>query len=138
MKSNYNLIKNILFVALGAVLFITSLVLFIQSFSAYGDEYGSGFDANLDYVVAMIISLIILFAAIYNLVKKDIKNILPTVTISIALISSGYSLGLFIKKLVKGGKFVDYQTYFYFGIVALILLAIGVFQYLINKSKNND
>lgn len=131
MKNNQLIIK-ILFIVLGAVLFLTSLSLFIQSIYVYD----GGFEANQDYVVSMLISAIILVYTIYNLKGKKLREAKNYVILSTSIIISAYSLGKFIKALVKGKKFVDNQVYLYAGLVALVLLLIGIFEYLDIKKNN--
>jgi hypothetical protein len=138
MKCNFLLIKKILFIVLGAVLFITSIILFAQSISAYSGSSGSGFDANSDYVVAMILSGIILCVSIYNLVGKQVNEVANYSLLAGSLIGFGYSLGVFIKGLIKGGKFEGLQVYLYFSLAALVLFLIAGAQYFINKSNKEN
>lgn len=138
MKSNYPLIKKILIIVLTSIIFITSTVLFIQSISAYSGEYGSGFDANLDYVVVMLVSLCAVLVSIYNLKGTKVKEVVNTTVLATSIVVSGYSLGKFIKSLVKGAKYVDCQTYFYAGLVALALVAVATIEYLIYQSNKEN
>ena len=132
IKENASLIRNILMIVLASVLVITSMALYFQSIEAYD----GGFDSNLDYVIATLISIAILAFTIYAIVCKDKNNLngaKNTLLSTTSFLVTGYSLGKFIKGLVKGKEFAELQIYFYAGIVALILVSICVINYIESK-----
>jgi len=134
LKKNATTIKQILFVSLAAVLFLTSLTVYILSIEAYD----GGFDASMDYLVFMVLSLVFLIYTVYAIIKSD-KDLTMARILTLGLcgaIGGLYSLGVFFRSLAKvlskGNEFVftDYQIYLYAGIVGLILTVIAFFQYL--------
>lgn len=134
LKKNATTIKQILFVFLAGVLFLTSLTVYILSIEAYE----GGFDASMDYLVFTVLSIIFLIYTIYTVVKSDKDLTMPRIlTLGLCSAVGGlYSLGIFFKSLAKiiskGDVFVftDYQLYLYAGIVGITLTIIAFFQYL--------
>lgn len=149
MKQDKNLIKNILLVVTMGLVLLFAIILYATSFSFYSDEYGTDISFSKDYLVCVIVGLILLFYSIVNLINyrknKYNKSLLPVVSGVSTLILTFYSLGAFLKPLFKGiskgsdlgAIFKENQTYLYFGIVGLFVLAIIIISNLdLFKKKN--
>lgn len=142
-----SLIKNILFTTFSILLFVFTLVLYIQSFE--NKMYKSKVSFDEKYVLYILISICFIILAIYNFVmeyknkKKNPLVLFITVTLA-AFVLSLYNLGSFFSALLdywEGEYFVfkDNQLNLYTGIAAFILFLAFVFKYLEFKkdSKNN-
>lgn len=141
IKNNANFLKKILLIVVFAVLFITSLVMFIQSVALYDDGYGTDYSANTDFIVVMLVSVIFIAFSIYNLVSKKDKYPAKILSLGVSFtLISFYSLGIFFKKLAKAiskGKefgYIENQVYLYAGIIGLIVICAVVFDYFDHKN----
>ena len=139
------LAKNILFVCFSALLFIFSLIFYIQSFeNKMAKSSKIKFDEK--YVVYIIVAICFLVLTIYNVVmeyKKMKKNPLVmygTVTVA-TLVISFYNLACFFQALLdywnEPDSFVfrDNQLYLYVGITTLVLFIGLVLKYFDDKNK---
>ena len=141
------LIKNSLFVTFSVLLFVFSLILYIQSFENKMDS-SSKVKFDEKYVVYIIVAICFLILTIYNFVmdyKKIKRN--PVVaygTICAAtFVFSLYNLSCFFKALLDYWDseyfvFKDNQMYLYLGISTLILFIGIVVKYFDDKGKDKE
>ena len=140
------LAKNIIFICFSALLFIFSLIFYIQSFeNKMAKSSKIKFDEK--YVVYIIVAICFLVLTIYNFVmeyKKMKKNPLVmygTVTVA-TLVISFYNLACFFQALLdywnepESFVFKDNQMYLYIGITTLVLFSGLVLKYF--DDKNNE
>lgn len=124
---------------LGTVLFTLSLVLYIISFGAEDyQEYGAEFWADSDYLVFMIIGIAYGAYGIITILKEGTEgyNFVKASTFTLAFtgfIDLAYCFGLFFKSLAKGKGFDTWH--FNFGLAGLLLLALALLLYFLNKKK---
>lgn len=157
-KQNSKYIISISSLVLGAILFVTSLVLYILSYSSYEEDwdlsngshlYAKDASLNMNYAIGMIVAIIYISYGAYALYKtikenKSTLSVLFPTTMLASIIVSVYGFQVFFKKLIscnlKGKEFdySSYQFYLYFGIGFLLLFAfttsIVLKEYLKNKS----
>lgn len=131
---NKSLKRYIALIILGVILIIFNLVMYINSYSFYKDEYGTDISFNSDYLVALIISVIFL---IYNVFGFLNKNNLKEYFIILGGISSLfvclYSNGCLLKALNKSESYIDYQNYLYIGVLSLGFFLYFLLYYFENK-----
>lgn len=131
---NKSLKRYIALIILGVILIIFNLVMYINSYSFYQDEYGTDISFNSDYLVALIISVIFL---IYNVFGFLNKNNLKEYFIILGVISSLfvclYSNGCLLKALNKSESYIDYQNYLYIGVLSLGFFLYFLLYYFENK-----
>ena len=146
---NKKLVSNILIIVTAALALVFALVLYIGSFEVYSDEWGTDISFNKDYLVSTLVCLLLVAYSIANFVnfkKNRYNRALAPLTVGVSLtVLSFYSLGAFLKPLFKGiskgsdlGEiFKANQTYLYFGIIGVLVLAIVVINNidLIKKNK---
>ncbi len=134
--------KKIINIIIGAFITIVSVVMFIQSYEKYSDEFGTDISFNNDYVILLLIGLTIL---IYGIITFKTENSL-SYQISGMVISSlvsFYSLGVFFKALnkaildkEKNFDFLDNQLYLYVGIVGALILGYYTVSYFVAKKNH--
>ncbi len=134
--------KKIINIIIGAFITIVSVVMFIQSYEKYSDEFGTDISFNNDYVILLLIGLTIL---IYGIITFKTENSL-SYQISGMVISSlvsFYSLGVFFKALnkaildkEKSFDFLDNQLYLYVGIVGALILGYYTVSYFVTKKNH--
>lgn len=122
----------------GAIIFTLCFVFFILSFGGYSEDYGSEFWADPDYLLFMIIGISFAVYGVYtvineanekyNFVKASIFILAFTGFIDIA-----YCFGKFFKAIAKGNGFDVWH--FNFGLAGLLLIALGLVVYFINKNN---
>lgn len=132
--------KKILNIIIGITIILTSLVMFIQSFQKYSDEYGTDISFNNDYVITLLIGVIIL---VYGIVTftKEITNYSNVSGMMISFLLGAYSLGIFLKALNKAildssakFDFVGNQLKLYIGIIASLIFAYYLISYRNEKN----
>lgn len=141
------LVKNILFITFSALLFIFSLVLYIQSFENKMEK-SSKVKFDEKYVVYIIIAICFLILTIYNFVmdyKKLKRNPLVeySAICSATFVFSFYNLSCFFKALLDywdSEYFVykDNQMYLYLGLSTLVLFVGIVIKYFDDKAKRGN
>ena len=131
--------KGILMTLFGAFVFIYYLVLTIQSYSYYGDEWGKDLSVNQDLLVKTFVGLILLICGIVAIIKtKKNQDTFTTYNTSICLVGiimCIYPLGLMFKMINKhksGNIIVDYLIWSIFG---AFILAYGIICYIDHKKK---
>lgn len=140
-----SLARNVLFVCFSALLFIFSLILYIQSFENKMEK-SSKIKFDEKYVVYIIVAICFLVLTIYNFVieyKKRKKNpivMYGTVTVA-TLVISFYNLACFFQALLdywnepNSFVFKDNQLYLYVGLATLVLFAGLVVKYFEDKKN---
>ncbi len=127
---------------LGLLIFF--IVKYAKSFGIYDDGYGTEIYSDPDWLVLCIVDLFMLSYGLYSLrqiYKNEIikQNFSTFICLSISAIASFYPLGVFIKAMVKGKKYVDNQWYLYIGLFGTILLCLSIIAairlYKINKAS---
>lgn len=133
MKTSLALTKKILLLAIPCVIFITSLILYIQSI----EKYDGGFDANFDYVIVMGAALIWGAYELISILKPaaDLVNAKIVVLLTDGALLGFYSLGMFFKGVVKHKEFTSIQTLLYAGIIGVLVCAYGVISYFEENKK---
>lgn len=134
-------IKLIFSIIIAGFVTTISLILFIQSFSVYKDEWGTDISFNSDYVVALLVGIALLMNAIVSIkTGSEVSNCICGITISFLICF--YPLGVFFKALnkamLKNAKFdfIGNQAYLYIGILGLLILIYYIISYLeIKKNK---
>ena len=127
--------KNLLFLISTSLLFIFSLVLVAMSFSVADDSFGTEFGTNSDYAIILLISGVAFIYSLLVFLNKTNEKSGPIAMLVMFSIGSLYSLSVFIKAMVKGKPFMDYQLYLYIGIVALAFLTYSILLYLLKNEK---
>lgn len=134
--------KKILNIVIGIVITITSLVMFIQSFQKYSDEYGTDISFNSDYVITLLIGIIVLTYGIVTF-SKEITNYSNISGMMISFLLGTYLLGTFLKSLNKAiidsstkFDFVGNQLKLYIGIIAILTFIFYLISYRNEKIKN--
>lgn len=127
------LIKPILIGIVGFSMFVISLILYINSFELYQDEWGTDISFNSDYIVAIIISIIIMVYGLLNY-KYDNQyyNIISCMASSII---SFYTLGVFFKAISKGQAFDFCKNYLFIGIVSFTFILLFGYNYIKEHKK---
>lgn len=140
-----SLARNIIFICFSALLFIFSLILYIQSFENKMEK-SSKIKFDEKYVVYIIVAICFLVLTIYNFVieyKKRKKNpivMYGTVTVA-TLVISFYNLACFFQALLdywnepNSFVFKDNQLYLYVGLATLVLFAGLVVKYFEDKKN---
>ena len=123
--------KNLLFLISTSLLVLFSLILLTLSFSVNDDGFGTQFETNPDYAVLLMISCVAFVYSLLVFLKKTNEKTAPISMMVAFSLSSLYSLGVFIKAMVKQKPFLDYQLYFYIGIVTLAFLAYSIYSYIV-------
>ena len=141
------LIKHISLLIGSLLSLIFSLILYIQSFEFYSDEYGTDLSFNEDYSVAVIASLLVFIYLLYALNKKSKGEECAYsnwVKVAVTSIVSFYSLGKFFKTLFKAinkGKEFDFtsnQAYLYIGLVVLAIFIYFLLSLIEERSKKKE
>ena len=120
--------------------FASFLVLFIQSFETYVDEYGAtSYSTSTDYLVLFVLFGLLAAISIYHMImclKKEDHKLLYLVELdAVSLVSFIYGLAILIKRLNKGKDATDYWVW---AIVSLVLVGLLTAYYLIlRKHKKN-
>ena len=121
--------KNILLIAIPALIIIFNLVFYIQSYSFYQDEWGTDISFDSDYLVYMLCGVALLIPAVLQATKGYSKENYLIGGVVVGSLLGFYPLGVFFKTLFKAiikGKefsFADNQAYLYIGIIGCVLLA---------------
>lgn len=133
-----NFAKSISLIVAGCFIVLSSLVLFIKSYSIYQDEYGTDISFNSDYVVSLLCGVVVTIYACAQL--KGMQNQERTYYLCSMVVSTligFYPLGVFFKAMNKHKLFADYQNYLLIGVLGVLLLIYSSVSYLkvITKQK---
>lgn len=141
--NNLRKVKNAFKIALGAVVFLIGLILFIKSyeFADYG-EGGKEVTFNSDYIIIILVGVVISVLGIISFYNEN--KLYQTIGgITASCIISFYSLGVFFKPLSKAlfdakKKFVfeSYQWYLYIGLICLVLLVYYILDFFMQRKNN--
>ena len=136
-----DLCKKISLLLSGLLIFVFGLVLFIQSYSIYKDEYGLEVSFNTDFVICMIIGIIIFIYSLLWTLHEENHKLYPLAGTLSSLIISSYSLGIFFKQLGKAlnknkaFEYLTYQNYLYIGIITLAITIYFAILFIIRKKE---
>ena len=132
---NTTKLKKICLLLVGLSSTIISIILYINSFEIYKDEWGTDISFNEDYVIAILLSLVVLIYGITNITNPN-NNAFSLVVTLLSSITTFYTLGVFFKAISKNKPFNENYAYLYIGIISLFILDYGIFSILENKNKN--
>lgn len=136
--------KNILLIAVPALIVIFNLVMYIQSYEYYADEWGTDISFDSDYLVYMLCGIALLVPAIIDATKGATKLEYSVSGMVIGSLLGFYPLGVFFKAVFKAmekGKPFDFagmQMYLYIGIIGLVLLAYMIMSYIEIKKERKS
>ena len=119
--------------------FIINLILYIQSYELYMDEYGTDVSFSTDYLIAFLTSFIIFIYLLFSLFLEMPYQ--KMVFLACSGLVSFYAIGTFFKALFKaidkGSKF-DFQSkqaYLYIGVTVLFIFIYFLFDIIEKKHK---
>lgn len=136
-----DLCKKISLLLSGVFIFVFGLVLFIQSYSFYQDEYGLEISFESDFIICMIIGIIIFIYSLLWTLREENHKLYPLMGGLSSMIISSYSFGIFFKQLGKAlsknkaFEYLAYQNYLYIGFITLAITIYFVILYVINKKQ---
>ncbi len=137
--------KSIFTTLFGLFVFILYLILAINSYSKYSDEYGTDISFDMDLFVLCICGLIIIIVGLYDLylnVKVNDPNLKSMEAYSIGLSLLGcitfiYPLGMMFKMISKKEGFEVVSNYLECAIFGAFLLVAGILLFLDYKKKKS-
>ena len=139
MKIN---VKKALLIAIPALIIIFNLVMYIQSYTYYSDEWGTDISFDSDYLVYILCGIALLIPAIIDVRRGNARFQYNVSGVVIGSLLGFYPLGVFFKALFKAiskGKpfdFIENQMYLYIGIIGIVFLAYMIYSLIDYKKEN--
>ncbi len=131
-----NKIISLSSIGVGAIIFVTFLVLFILSYSVDSGDWGMDISASKDYLVVLVSGVILVLLNLFPIVNKDDSS-LRYLNISIAVNGAlylCYSLTRIIKLGVKGDM-ASTTWYFVWLAISLILFVVSYLLCRVNRKE---